>query len=53
MRKIYYLRYVIFETLIEQLIPTNNKTKIYIVQIDMSEHSSLAKAKFHIDYLTK
>jgi hypothetical protein len=48
MKKINYLGYVIFETLYDHLLP-----KVYIVQIDMSEHSSLAKAKFHIDYLTK
>jgi hypothetical protein len=40
--------YKIFETLFDHLNP-----KIYIVQIDMSEHNSLISAQCHIDYLTK
>ena len=44
MRKMYYLSYIIFETLIEQLIP---------VALDMSEHLTLVSAQHHIDYLTK
>jgi len=48
MKKIYYLGYVIFETLYDHLLP-----KVYIVQIDMSEHITLSSAKCHIDFLTQ
>jgi len=48
MKKHYWLTYVIFETLYDHL----NK-KVFIVQLDMSEHDSLISAQCHIDYLTK
>ena len=48
MKTHWYLGYKIFETLFDHLNP-----KIYIVQMDMSEHNSLTSAQFHIDYLTK
>jgi hypothetical protein len=48
MKKHYYLGYIIFETLYDHLTP-----KVYIVQMDMSEHGSLTSAQCHIDYLTK
>ena len=48
MKKIYYLGYVIYETLYNHLLP-----KVYIVQMDMSEHSTLSGAKCHIDFLTQ
>lgn len=48
MKKHYYLGYIIFETLYDKLSP-----KIFIVQMDMSEHNSLTSAQCHIDYLTK
>jgi len=48
MKTHWYLGYKIFETLFDHLNP-----KIFIVQMDMSEHNSLTSAEFHIDYLTK
>jgi hypothetical protein len=48
MKKIYYLGYIIFETLYDHLTP-----KVFIVQMDMSEHSSLTSAQCHIDFLTQ
>ena len=48
MKTHWYLGYKIFESLFDKLNP-----KIYIVQIDMSEHNSLESAKCHIDYITK
>jgi hypothetical protein len=48
MKKHYYLGYLIFETLYDHLTP-----KVFIVQMDMSEHGSLISAQCHIDYLTK
>jgi len=48
MKTHWYLGYKIFETLFDHLNP-----KIYIVQMDMSEHISLSSAQCHIDYLTK
>jgi len=48
MKKHYYLGYIIFETLYDHLTP-----KVYIVQMDMSEHGRLTSAQCHIDYLTK
>jgi hypothetical protein len=48
MKKHYYLGYLIFETLYDHLTP-----KVFIVQMDMSEHGSLTSAQCHIDYLTK
>lgn len=48
MKKHYYLGYIIFETLYDNLTP-----KVFIVQMDMSEHNSLISAQCHIDYLTK
>ncbi len=48
MKKHYYLGYLIFETLYDHLTP-----KVFIVQMDMSEHASLISAQCHIDYLTK
>ena len=48
MKTHFYLGYKIFETLFDHLNP-----KIFIVQIDMSEHNSLISAQCHIDYLTK
>ena len=46
--RFYYLGYIIFETLYDHLTP-----KVYIVQMDMSEHSTLTSAKCHIDFLTQ
>jgi hypothetical protein len=48
MKKHYYLTYVIFETLYDHL-----EKKVFIVQLDMSEHNSLLSAQCHIDYLAK
>jgi len=48
MKTHWYLGYKIFETLFDHLNP-----KIYIVQMDMSEHNSLTSAQYHIDYITK
>jgi len=48
MKTHWYLGYKIFETLFDHLNP-----KIFIVQMDMSEHNSLTSAQSHIDYLTK
>lgn len=49
MKKIYYLGYIIFETLWDEHL----SAKVFIVQMDMSEHSSLTSAKCHIDFLTQ
>jgi hypothetical protein len=48
MRTHWHLGYKIFETLFDHLNP-----KIFIVQMDMSEHNSLESAKCHIDFLTQ
>ena len=47
MKTHWYMGYKIFESLFDKLNP-----KIFIVQLDMSEHNSLESAKCHIDYLT-
>jgi transcriptional antiterminator len=48
MKTHWYLDHKIFETLYDHLNP-----KIFIVQLDMSEHNSLTSAQCHLDYLLK
>lgn len=48
MKKHYWLTYIIFETLYDHL-----QKKVFIVQLDNSEHDSLISAQCHIEYITK